>query len=291
MSLSVHHPTSVADAVILARTLGEGARFLAGGTDLIVQLSKKRAAPEHLIDLGGLAELSRIDEQPDSFVLGALTTHKAIERFPAFQGALVALSEAARVVGGHQIRNRGTVGGNIVNASPAADLVLPLLALDAEITLAGPEGTRAMNLQDFLLGPGRTARQPDELLSSVRFAKLPAATATSFLKAGRRRAMEISVVCVVARLTLDARDSACRDARIALGAVDAKALRAHPAEQMLEGRAPELDLFREAGRLAATNCAPISDVRASADHRRRLVAVLVARALACCAARIEQARQ
>jgi carbon-monoxide dehydrogenase medium subunit len=291
MSLSIHHPTSVADAVTLARTLGEGARFLAGGTDLVVQMSKRRAAPEHLIDLGGLAELSRIDEQPDAFVLGALATHKAIERYPAFQGALLALSEAARVVGGHQIRNRGTVGGNIVNASPAADLVVPLLALDAEVTLEGPEGARAMKLEDFLLGPGRTARQPDELLSSVRFAKLPAASATSFLKAGRRKAMEISVVCVAARLTLDARGSACCDARIALGAVDAKALRAQPVEQMLEARAPQLDLFREAGRLAAKNCAPISDVRASADHRRRLVGALVTRALACCAARIEEARR
>ena len=290
MSLSVHHPTSVADAVALAHRLGQDARFLAGGTDLIVQMSKKRASAGHLIDLGELEELCRIDEQPDAFVLGALATHKAIERHPAFQGVLVALAEAARVVGGHQIRNRGTVGGNIANASPAADVVAPLLTLDAEVALAGPVGMRVVRLEDFLLGPGRTARKQDELLTFVRFAKLPAASATSFLKAGRRRAMEISVVSVAARMSLDARQRVCRNVRIALGAVDAKTMRAHAAEQMLEGSAPTAELFRESGRSAAQSCAPISDVRASADYRRRIVAVLVARALARCLARIEEAR-
>jgi len=285
----MHHPASVAEAVALARTLGQGARFLAGGTDLVVQMSKKRAAPEHLIDLGGLEDLSRIEEGAKGFALGALVTHKTIEKYPAFQGALRALAEAARVIGGHQIRNRGTIGGNIVNASPAADLVVPLLALDAEVTLAGPDGTRAVKLEDFLLGPGRTARRPDELLTRVRFAKLPAATATSFLKAGRRRAMEISIVCVAARLTIDPRDRVCREACIALGAVDARTLRARTAEQTLEAQAPRLELFREAGRLAAEHCAPISDVRASADYRRRLVAVLVARALERCVVSIQEA--
>jgi carbon-monoxide dehydrogenase medium subunit len=290
MSLSVHHPTSVSDALALARSLGEGARFLAGGTDLLVQLNKRRACAAHLIDLSDLGELCRIEEEAHEFVLGALATHKAVERYPAFQGALAALAEAARVVGGHQIRNRGTVGGNIANASPAADVVAPLLALDAEVTLAGLDGSRVVRLEDFLLGPGRTARKADELLTAVRFAKLPAASATSFLKAGRRRAMEISVVCVAARLSLDAQERVCRTARIALGAVDARTVRAHAAERMLEGSAPTAELFRDAGRVAAQHCSPISDVRASANYRRRVVAVLVARALARCLSRIEEAR-
>jgi aerobic carbon-monoxide dehydrogenase medium subunit len=286
MSLSVHHPSSVAGAVALARRLGQGARFLAGGTDLLVQMSKRRTCAEHLIDLGELKELSRIEDEPDAFVIGALATHKAIERHPAFQGALVALAEAARVVGGHQIRNRGTVGGNVANASPAADVVAPLLALDAEVTLAGPDGTRVVRLEDFLLGPGRTARNAAELLTALRFAKLPAGSATSFLKAGRRKAMEISIVCVAVRMSLDPRERVCRNVRIALGAVDARTVRARAAEQMLEGSAPTAEHFREAGRIAARHCAPISDVRASADYRRRIVGVLVARALARCLVRI-----
>ena len=289
MSLSVHHPASVEAAIGLASELGERARFLAGGTDLIVQMSKGRAAPSHLIDLGQLAELRRIEERADAFVLGALVTHKAIETFAPFTGALGALAEAARVVGGHQIRNRGTIGGNIANASPAADVLVPLIALDAEVTLVGSAGTRTLLLHDFLLGPGRTARNADELLTSVRFAKLPTASATSFLKAGRRRAMEISVVCVAARLTLDS--GKCSDVAIALGAVGARTLRARAAEQALRGRQPRPELFREAGRIAAEDCAPITDVRASAEYRRHLVGVLVERALQRSLARIEEATQ
>ena len=291
MSLSLHHPATVAEAVALAHSLGEGARFLAGGTDLIVQMNQKRAAPEHLIDLGRLQELTRIEEQGDAITLGALSTHKAVERHQAFQGTLLALAEAARVVGGHQIRNRGTIGGNIMNASPAADVAVPLLALDAELTLRRVDNTRVVKLEDFLVRSGQTVRQEAELLTFIRFAKLPAASATSFLKAGRRRAMEISIVCVSARLTLDAVSGVCRDVRIGLGAVGARTLRSHPAEQLLEGRAPDADLLREAGRLAAQSCAPITDVRASADYRRRLVTMLVARALARCLVRIEETRR
>jgi carbon-monoxide dehydrogenase medium subunit len=289
MKFTLHHPASVSDAANLARTLGPTSRFLAGGTDLVVQINKKRQAPEHLIDLGHLGDLAGVADEADAYAIGALTTHKAIERHPAFRGALAALPEAARVVGGHQIRNRGTVGGNIVNASPAADVVVALLALDADVTLAGPDGTRSLCLEQFLLGPGRTMRQPDELLTRVRFPKLPPSCATSFIKAGRRRAMEISVVCVSARLTLDARGGFCRDAHIVLGAVDATAIRAHAAESVLNGRQPSPAAFAEAGKLSAQACHPISDVRASADYRKRLVAVLTARALARCLALIEEA--
>ena len=285
MSFSLSHPASVADAVALAQQLGESARFIAGGTDLIIQINRRRCAPTHLIDLNCLSELSGIEEGAEGFSIGALTTHKDVERHPAFQKALAALSEAARVVGGHQIRNMGTVGGNIVNASPAADLVPPLLALEAELTLSGPDGARRVRLEDFLLGPGRTARRPGELLSRIAFRALPPQSATAFIKAGRRKAMEISVVCVAARLTLG--DHGCRDVRIALGAVGGTALRAHAAEQLLEGNPPSAELFREAGRLAMQVCAPISDVRASARYRSLLVEALVPRALERCLARIE----
>jgi len=290
MSFMLHHPTSVDDAVRLARALGATSRFLAGGTDLVVQINKKREAPEHLIDVTRLDGLAGIRDEGDGFAVGALTTHKAIERCAALQGPLAALPEAARVIGGHQIRNRGTVGGNIVNASPAADVVVALLALDTEVVLAGPDGTRSLRLEDFLLGPGATVRRADELLTAVGFAKLPASSATSFIKAGRRRAMEISVVCVAACLTLDPRDGTCRDARIALGAVDAVAKRARAAEAMLNGQRPSPEIFAAAGKLAAQACHPISDVRASARYRIRLVETLTARALARCAGRIGEAR-
>jgi carbon-monoxide dehydrogenase medium subunit len=287
MSFALHRPASLAEAVALARQYGEAAQFLAGGTDLVIQMNRKRLTPRHLIDLSGLSRLRGIEEVADGFVLGALTTHKAIERHPAFGDGMIALVEAARVIGGHQIRNVATVGGNIVNASPAADLVPALLVLDAEVTLVGSVGQRRVPLEHFLTGPNRTERGLDEILTEVRFRKLPPSSATAFVKAGRRLAMEISVVCVAARLTLDAAGRRCKGVRLSLGAVGPKALRPRAVEAFLEGGQADEDRFAEAGRLAAEACAPISDVRASERYRRLLVAALVGRALAQCVRRSE----
>lgn len=286
MGFDVHQPESVAEAVSLASQFGEAGRFLAGGTDLIIQINRKRRAPGHLIALGGIGGLSEIEVDGGTVVLGALATHKAIERHPAFQGPLLALAEAARVVGGHQVRNVATIGGNVVNASPAADLLPPLLALDAEVALTGCAGTRRLPLGEFLRGPGETDRGNDELLVSLSFARPDSRTATAFIKAGRRRAMEISVVCVAASVTLDA-NGACEAARIALGAVGPTAIRARHVEEALAGAEPTPAALSEAGRLAAESCTPIGDVRGSAEYRRMLVAALVPRALARCLQRIE----
>ena len=131
MSFELHRPASVGEATALAAQLGGRARFIAGGTDLVILMNRGRLAPECLIDVTRLKELDRIVESGDGILIGALSTHKSIERHPAFQAELLALVEAARVIGGHQVRNIATVGGNIVNASPAADLVPALRVLDA----------------------------------------------------------------------------------------------------------------------------------------------------------------
>jgi carbon-monoxide dehydrogenase medium subunit len=285
MSFSVHHPQSISDAVAMGQRFGARGRFLAGGTDLIIQINRKRLSPQHLIDLTGLSELAGVEEDADEIRVGALVTHKTIERHPLFQDALMALPEAARVVGGHQVRNVGTIGGNIANASPAADVVAPLSALEAELTLVGVAGTRRLRLDAFLVGPGRTARDDGELLRHVHLRRLPPRSATAFLKAGRRKAMEISVVCAAARVTLDD-EGRCAAARIALGAVSATTMRPRHAEQALEGATLTDEVLREAGRLAAQACDPIDDVRASARYRRLLVEALVPRALARCVERI-----
>lgn len=284
MTFEYHEPTSIADAVAAAEGFRDDARFLAGGTDLIIQIRRGRVAPRHVVSLHRVPGLDAIDVN-GAVVLGALVTHRRLERAPHFQGALRALVEGAQVIGGHQVRNVATVGGNIVNASPAADLVPVLVALDASVTLRGPAGERTLPLDGFATAPGITARRPDELLTRVSFAPLAPASATAFLKAGRRRAMEISVVCVAARLTLDASLERCVQARVVLGAVAPTALRARAAERALEGQALDEGVLREAGRAAAEECAPISDVRASAAYRARLVSTLVPRVLARCAAR------
>jgi len=175
-----------------------------------------------------------------------------------------------------------------VNASPAADVVPVLLTLDATVACVGAGGERTVALEEFLVGPGQTVRRPGELVTAVQFAAPPARSATAFLKAGRRRAMEISVVCVAARLTLDPSGERCVEARIALGAVAPRTWRAREAERVLEGRAIGPEALREAGRVAAADCRPISDVRASARYRQLLVETLVPRALARCVERIRE---
>lgn len=287
MSFELHRPATLAEATELALRLGPGARFLAGGTDLVIQIRRGRIAPTHLIDIGRLPGLDRIEIGARECALGALATYRAIERHPALAGELAALAQAAGVVGGHQVRNVATVGGNIVNASPAADFVPALLALDAKLDLIGPgDATRTVALRDFVTGPGRTEAAPGEILTTVRFERPPAHSATAFLKEGRRKAMEISVVCVAACVTIDAAAGTFVGARIAVGAAAPRAFRATRAEASLAGRPATAETFRAAGTLAAADASPISDVRASADHRRHLVSVLVERALAQSVARI-----
>ncbi len=282
-----HQPESLPDAVALAARFGEEASFLAGGTDLMVQIERGRVAPRHIIGLHRVPSLAGI-EANGGIVLGAGVTHRAIERARALGGALRCLVEGAEVIGGHQVRNVATVGGNLANASPAADLVPCLLALDGTVRLVGPGGERELPLERFLLGPNRTARRPDELLTRVSLPAPPAHSSSAFLKAGRRRAMEISVVCVAARLTLDASRERCLEARIALGAVAPTTIRAREAERALEGRPVGGEAFERAAAAAQEACRPIDDVRASAAFRRHLVGVLVRRALDRC---VERARR
>lgn len=286
MSFALHEPSSLSEAIDLGSRFGTEGRFLAGGTDLIIQINRKRIAPLHIVSLSRLSDLSDIELSPAGFSIGALTTHKSIERHPVFRTRFAALGAASRVVGGHQVRNIATIGGNLVNASPAADTIPPLLALDSEVDLAGVSGSRRLPLRDFLSGPGRTERRFDEVLTHVRFKDLPPRSGTAFLKAGRRRAMEISIVCVAAKLTFST-ERLIVSAAIALGAVGPTALRCPEAEKLMIGEAPRADLFAEAGLRAAQECAPISDVRASAEYRGMMVSSLVKRALDSCAGAVE----
>src|SRR5690242_18976013 len=273
-----HQPESLADAVGLAARFGAEASFLAGGTDLIVQIQRGRIGPRHVIGLHRVPGLTGIAVD-GRVTIGARVTHRTLEHCAELGGALRCLIEGAEVIGGHQVRNVATVGGNLANASPAADLVPCLLALDGMVRLVGPGGERELPIERFLLRPNRTARRPDELLTLVSLPALPAHSSSAFLKAGRRRAMEISVVCVAARLTLDASRERCLEARIALGAVAPTTIRAREAERALEGRPVGGEAFERAAAAAQEACRPIDDVRASAAFRRHLVGVLVRRAL------------
>lgn len=286
MGFAFHRPETIDAAIGVAREHGETARFIAGGTDLIIQINRKRLAPQHLISLTALG-LDEIVETPTGFMIGAMATHDAVVTHPGFQKQLIALPQASAVVGGRQVRNIATVGGNIVNASPAADVVPALLALEATVELRGAGGTRSLLLDKFLVERGRTERRADEILTGVRFAKPPSASATWFLKAGRRKAMEISVICVAVHLARSVRGVGFDKARIAIGAAASRTFRATEAETLVERGGAKA--FREAAKRAAAQATPISDVRSSARYRTLLIATLVERALRRCSDHIEKA--
>lgn len=278
MNVEFLEPQSLQEAIAMAKAKGKSARFIAGGTDLIIQARKSSTWPETIINLQRLKGIGEIASRNREFTLGALVTHRQIESDERFLGALMALRESACVVGGHQVRNVATVGGNICNASPAADLVPILLCLNADLTLVGASGSRAMPLSEFIEGPRKTARASNEVLTEIGFTSPASSFGSAFLKAGRRRAMEISIVAM-AGIVCKSTNGTMKDVRLAMGAAGPKAIRLTEVETFLEGKAISRVVLDEAGKLAAAAASPIDDVRASARFRRHLVAVYVQRVI------------
>ncbi|NQV06243.1 FAD binding domain-containing protein, partial [bacterium] len=225
---SFHTPGTVADAVAMKSGFGDTAIFLAGGTDLGVQMRRRIVEPAHLISLGGVDGFRSIDRVGDEIVIGAGVTHRQLETSPLLDGPLAALAEACRTVGSVQIRTVGTIGGNLCNASPAADTPPVLLALGASVSIAGPDGERTISLDEFFEGYRLTAIAADEILIAVRIPVPDGSSGSAFIKLGRRRAMEISIACVGARVDLAA-DGAIATAGIGLGSVAATTVRASAA--------------------------------------------------------------
>jgi carbon-monoxide dehydrogenase medium subunit len=233
--------------------------------------------PKLLVDLR-LLNLDGIEKTADGIRIGASATHTDILESDLLAEHCPALCEAAADIAGPPIRNRGTVGGNLVNASPAADLAPPLLVYDAVVILAKAGSKREIPLVDFFTGPGQTVLAADELLTEIRIPAVPPNTTSKFIKLGKRKAMAVAVVSAAARLTID-QAGKISQARIALGSVAPTPIRARKAEASLEGQSPSSDLFTEAGQIAGSESSPISDIRASGSYRKKMVAVLTRRAL------------
>lgn len=282
MSFAYHAPGSVAEACEMLGSLGDGTMALAGGTDVMVQYQRHQVAPDHLVYLGGLEDELRGVRPNGTIRIGALTTHRDLATHPVLRREARGLVEAAAQVGGWQTQNAGTIGGNICNASPAADLPPSLLVANATVTLRDRTGERTLPLADFFLDRRATVRRPGELLTAVEFERIPGNTGQAYVKVGRRRAMEIAIVGMAMRLTFDQRMRTVEDARIAICAAAPRPFRATEAERRLIGSELEGSVLVEAGRLAAAAASPIDDVRASAAYRRQLIAGLVARAAVTC---------
>ncbi len=251
---------------------------IAGGTNVIADLRAEKHHPRALIDLSRLAELRGIHRENGHIVIGGGTTITELLREPLVVRHAPVLAQAARVFANPLIRNRATVGGNLVDASPAADTAPPLLALDAEVELTGRGSARWVPLAEFFTGVRATVRRPDELLTAIRWPLPTPHTHTAFYKLGLRKADAISVVSVAVAVTFDDAGR-CAQARIALGAVAPQPIRAVGAEEILKGERLTPAVITEAGRRAGKAIRPISDIRGSAAYRREVTEVIVRRLL------------
>lgn len=267
-------PKTVSEACALLRDRPR-ARFIAGGTDLLVQVKKKKLAPETLISLRQIDELRQI-EVNGRVRIGAMAPLSDVAAHAAVSELFPALAAAIRCLGSPQIRNLATLGGNLCNASPAADSAPPLLVYGASVELRSAAGSRELPLDQFFRGPGATALQPGELLGAVLLERPSADCRGVFLRQGRV-SMDLAIANLAALLEL--RDGVCRRARIAVGAVAPTPRRLTAVEQILEQTELTPDAVARAQQRAIADVSPIDDLRSSADYRRQLVGIFVQRAV------------
>jgi CO/xanthine dehydrogenase FAD-binding subunit len=272
----VHTPSSLAEALAL-KAARPGSRALLGGTDLLAQWQAGAARPDEVIALEPLHELKRLEVSADRAVIGAGVTHHVLAHDAAVRAGWPALAEAALTIGAPAIRNMGTVGGNLANASPAADLPPALLAYDAEVEIASPHATRRVAIAWFFTAYRRIDLGPDELLVAVSVPRPPSGSHSSYQKVGTRAAQSIARVGLAGCLALQ--DDTVAHVRLAAASVAAVPTRLPPVEAFLLGRPLTAATMAEARALAASSMTPIDDVRATADYRRHALGALVERFL------------
>jgi CO/xanthine dehydrogenase FAD-binding subunit len=289
VSFGVYEPTSLREALSVLTAEGEAGAVLAGGTDLLLRIRRGARKYRSVVNLKFVPGLDGVlVHEHDGVTLGALTTFRTIEKQPTLQARYPALTDAARVVAGVQLRNLATVGGNLGNASPSADSVPPLVALGATIEIASAAGSRHLPVEASITGPGRTALEPGEVFTAIELPALPPRSGNAYIRFSPRSAMDIGIASVATSVTLGA-TGVCNSCRIALGAVSPLPLRATKAEALLMGERLTPSLAKRAGELAAEAAQPISDIRGSADYRRAMVRVLTTRTVELAASRAARA--
>jgi CO/xanthine dehydrogenase FAD-binding subunit len=264
--------------------LARGGRPVAGGTDIVVGARQGKAPlPDALVAIHRVSELHAIDEASGGVRLGALVTHAEIAARPGIRERFTALADASAIVGSHATRAQGTIGGNVMNASPAMETGGPLVCLGATVTLRSLGGARTVPVEDLFTGPGATAASPDELLVSVDVPAPPPGTGSAYVRLEYRRQMEIAVVGATAVVTLT--DGRVEDARVAITALAPTIRRVPAAEAALVGSVADEASIAAAAREAAAASSPISDVRASERYRRAMAEVIARRAVEIAVAR------
>ena len=271
--------STLSEALSLLDEYQEKARIVAGGTDLILEMERgQRSSVKVLIDITRVKSLDRITLHGEMIRLGPLVTHNHVVASDLIMERGLPLAQASWEVGAPQIRNRATIAGNLITASPANDTITPLVALGAEVTLASVDGERTLPLQDFYAGFRQTVLRPNEMLTAISFPAFAENERGVFMKLGLRRAQAISVVDVAVVIGLDDHQAVSR-ANITMGSVAPTIIHAPVAEQALVGNKLTAETISEVARLASLTPSPIDDVRGSADYRTEMIKVLVARAL------------
>ena len=271
---------TIEEACSLLAKYKDKARIIAGGTDLLVAMKRREVNPQYLIDIKAIPNLDRISySQKDGLVIGALTTLAEIESSSIIRERFPILSSAAHQTGSPHIRNMGTIGGNLCNAAPSADMAPSLIGLEAKAKIKGLGGERVIGVEEFFTGPGVSALQVGEILTEIQVPNPPSHTQGVYLKLPARTAIDIAVTGVAVVVTFDTKGENIVDAKIVLGAVAPTPIRARQAEDIIKGKIIDDELIEKAAQTAADEAKPISDVRGSASYRKEMVKVLTNRAL------------
>jgi CO/xanthine dehydrogenase FAD-binding subunit len=272
-------PGTMDEALSLLSQYKGRAKVIAGGTDILPKLKRREIqAPEYIVDLKGVPDMDYIKhDEAGRLSLGALVTIHAAEASPVIQERFGVLFQAVESMASTQVRNRGTVAGNLCNAVPSADTAPALLVLEASLKLISQEGERVVKVEDFFTGPSETVLADDEILQEIQVPDLPLHGRGRYLKLTPRRSMDLAIVGVATVVV--AENGICNDIRIALGAVAPTPMRARRAEDVVRGQKLGDEVIERAAQVAAQDCRPISDHRASAQYRCDMVEILTKRAI------------
>jgi CO/xanthine dehydrogenase FAD-binding subunit len=270
-------PQNLAEALALLEQFGSDARVLAGGQSLVPLMNMRLVTPQRIVDINKISELDYIKVRDDYLCLGALTRHRAIERSEVVGAQCPLLTRAVAFVGHAQVRTRGTIGGSVAHADPAAEYPAILAALDGEIVAQSRRGRRVIGWQEFFLAPYTVDLQPDEIVVEVRLRKPAQPAACAFVELSRRHG-DFALVEAAVQLELD-ENGKCTRVNISLGGVGGAPVKAFTAQELLRGQAPDPRHLREAAFAAAKSIDPPDDLHASANYRKKMSSLLVARAL------------
>lgn len=284
-------PETVEEALSLLRKYSVKAKIYAGGTDLVVQMRKDLVSPQFVINIGGMRGLDYLRfEDGKGLSIGCLTTIRTIERSPELQKQYKMLSEVARQMGSVAVRNVATIGGNLCNALPSADMAPMLIALSAKTKLVSTDSERIVPLENFFTGPRATVLQADELMIEVQIPTSPPQTSGVYLKYSTRGGEDLALVGVAAAATFGSRNESCTDVRIVLGTVVPAPMRAKKAEAILKGKMIDDELIEKAAQIASDESRPRDSIRGSTDYRREMVRIFTRDALKQAFQRAKSAR-